>query len=88
MNKLSLVAAACAALALSACTTTSMADFVKSANELDPDCGKLVQATVTPMFIFGWPIPVVSGSYIKACKTDQIPGQTQPGLTLGRVVGG
>lgn len=70
-----------AAAALGACTTTGLADFARAANELDPHCAKHVEATVTPNFIFGWPVPLLSGKYVKDCQHAPFPTVT-PGAAI------
>jgi len=70
---------------------TPVTDLVKAANELDPDCGKLVDVRIGTNWIFGWPVPVVTGTYTKACHPEQLkaaPAQAPgPGLVLGQPVG-
>jgi hypothetical protein len=66
-----LTIALCAAIALSACQTTSLQEYAEAANTLDPGCAKKVHAQVQPVLIFGWPVPIVSGSYEKECKGSE-----------------
>lgn len=65
------LALALVALALSACATTDIAALAESAEKLDPNCGKRVDLNVTPVLIFGWPVPLISGTYSKSCNPDQ-----------------
>lgn len=61
-----------AALALSGCATAfDPAKFAAAANDLDPNCYKHVEITVTPMLVFGWAVPIPSGRYVKTCNPDQ-----------------
>lgn len=83
--------AACAALALSGCSTFDLMEYANAANELDPGCYKDVYVDVRPLLLPGWVIPIASGHYRKVCNPDQAPAtgpapQVQP-LTPGRVVG-
>lgn len=55
------------AMALAGCQTMSLQEYAEAANTLDPGCAKKVQVDVRPVLIFGWPIPIVSGSYTKEC---------------------
>lgn len=62
-----------ATLVMTGCATTSFADYAKAANDLDPHCFKDVNIQATPVLIFGWPIPVVSGTFRKVCNPEQAP---------------
>jgi hypothetical protein len=73
MRPIATLTLACA-LALGGCATTSFADYAAAANDLDPGCFKDVSIQATPILIFGWPIPVISGTYRKVCNPDQAPG--------------
>lgn len=79
-------------LPIVACATP-VTDLVKAANELDPECGKLVDVRIGTNWIFGWPVPVVTGTYTKACKPEKlkavapVPAATPGGLVLGQPVG-
>lgn len=81
------LAVAAAALILSACQTASFADYAKAANDLDPGCYKDVQLQVTPILIFGWPLPVVAGTYRKVCNPEQAPQASliRPGVVVGGI---
>lgn len=74
----SFIALAAAGLLASGCATTSFAEYAKAANELDPGCFKDVNVQATPILLFGWPIPVISGSFRKVCNPDQAPAQAAP----------
>lgn len=67
--KLAIIAAA--ALSLAACQTVSLQEYAEAANTLDPGCAKKIHAQVQPVLIFGWPIPLVTGSYDKDCKGNE-----------------
>jgi hypothetical protein len=71
MRKSIALAAIAAACLLSACTTTDVASLAESAEKLDPSCGKKVDLVVTPVLIFGWPVPLIAGTYSKSCNPDQ-----------------
>lgn len=73
---------ALAAVTLAGCITPSFTDYAKAANTLDPGCYKDVQIQAVPVLVFGWPIPVVSGTYRKVCNAEQAGGSL-----LGRSVG-
>lgn len=85
---LKLVLAAAAVLSLGACSTVDLKGFAEAANELDPGCKKEVRATVTPVLLFGWPVPVISGEYYKGCNLEQGAGPQPLGLTAGSVLPG
>lgn len=65
---LTTAAAGVFAISLAACQTVSLQEYAEAANTLDPGCGKKVHAQVQPVLIFGWPVPIVSGTYDKECK--------------------
>jgi hypothetical protein len=60
-----------ACLALAGCATNSFADYAKAANELDPGCSKKVHVEVRPLLVFGFPVPLVSGTLDKDCGPTQ-----------------
>lgn len=56
---------------------------MKAGNDLDPNCGKDVQAKFATVFVFGWPIPILTeGSYKKTC-TETLPDGATP-IVAGR----
>ncbi len=75
-------------LPIIACATP-VADLVKAANELDPDCGKLIDIQLGSNWIFGWPVPVVTGTYKKACHPEQLKNApaAAPSIAPGQSVG-
>lgn len=87
MNRLKLLAAALAPLFLVACASFDPAAFAEAANTLDPHCAKRVSIKATPMLIFGFPLPVFSGEYDKACEPEPRipPVQVRPGDLLAPV---
>lgn len=80
MRKSLALAGLLALSALSACATTDIAALAESAEKLDPACGKRVNITITPVLIFGWPVPLVSGTYAKSCNPDQFATPAGPVL--------
>lgn len=89
MNRLKLLAAALAPLALVACASFDPVAFAEAANTLDPHCGKRVSIKATPMLIFGFPLPVFSGEYDKQCEPTPRPPAVQvtpQDLQAGRVL--
>lgn len=73
------------ALALTGCATGALQEYAEAANTLDPGCAKKVHVEVTPMLVFGWPVPLFSGTLDKECRhapSDQSVGIVQPGQVL------
>lgn len=69
----SIATAAVLTTPLAACQTVSLQEYAEAANTLDPGCAKKIHAQVQPVLIFGWPVPIVSGSYDKDCKDTRAP---------------
>lgn len=84
--KMICVAAAAAALCLSqtACATGDLAAVIKASDD-NPECYKNVHATVTPVMLFGWAVPLIGGTYDKVCHADKAP-KAAP-IAVGTVVG-
>lgn len=79
------IAIATACLALTACQHgLSLEEYADAANKLDPDCGKLVHVELIPMLMFGWVVPVVKGTYDKACHVEQF---NRSPVGVGSVIG-
>lgn len=62
-----------AALALAGCASFDPVRLAEAAEKLDPTCAKSVEINVTPLLIFGWPVPVVAGKYTKQCDKVAAP---------------
>lgn len=67
--------AAAALVALTGCATQSFERYAEAANKLDPGCKKSVHIEVRPLLIFGWPVPLVSGTFDKECPGEGSPAR-------------
>ena len=89
MRALRVAGAALAALSLSACASVDPTKLAQAMNDLDPDCGKYTEINVTPLLVFGWPVPLITAKHIKSCNPDQLPAQPsliRPGAVIGSSV--
>ena len=72
------------ALSLSACATADLASVIKASDD-NPECFKAVHATVTPVMLFGWAVPLIGGTYDKVCHADKAPKPAP--VVVGTLVG-
>jgi hypothetical protein len=65
---------AAVAISLAVCTSgcasfdpAAMAEAINKSDTTSP-CYKDVQVSVTPMMLFGWYVPIISGTFKKTCN--------------------
>lgn len=74
-------------LLLGGCATGDPASWARAINTADKGpCYQDLRASVTPMMLFGFVVPILSGTYVKICAGNGKVAPPADGLPVGRIV--